>query len=301
MQDNTNIEKKQAEALSAAIDALNRGGSPETGQETELDELVRTARLVKNTSQAPAEPPQAVLEHIVNQAANTIIREKRKKRLAWGLAGLSGAVAAALLVSLLNVMPPVGPEQELAKTQQLAPTLPAEVLPPATIAKPAPEVVPAPASPADQGTKATKPEEDKIKQAADAGPQPSVGLAPSASSVPADSDTMLALAERKADVVTIDAVSKVIRQVYHQGAPDEIIITQAPKRQSNLRIAPRQPSEARGKMAARVPNESVEIKPPHRNRVTITVDDSEVTLEGAATEQELLNLSKSLTKVSVAK
>lgn len=301
MQDNTNIEKKQAEALSAAIDALNRGGSPETGQETELDELVRTARLVKNTSQAPAEPPQAVLEHIVNQAANTIIREKRKKRLAWGLTGLSGAVAAALLVSLLNVMPPVGPEQELAKTQQLAPTLPAEVLPPATIAKPAPEVVPAPASPADQGTKATKPEEDKIKQAADAGPQPSVGLAPSASSVPADSDTMLALAERKADVVTIDAVSKVIRQVYHQGAPDEIIITQAPKRQSNLRIAPRQPSEARGKMAARVPNESVEIKPPHRNRVTITVDDSEVTLEGAATEQELLNLSKSLTKVSVAK
>ncbi|SMC38055.1 hypothetical protein [Sporomusa malonica] len=302
MQDNANIEKKQAEALSAAIDALNRGVTPDASQEAELEELLLTAKLVKNAAQAPAEPPRAVLNSIVNQAANTIAQEKRKKRLAWGFAGLSGAVAAVLLVALLNVVPPVSPEQELAKSQQLAPPPPAEVTPPATIAKPSPDLLPPPASPAKQEAtpKAITPETEAIKQPTATEQLPSVGLAPSPSSVPASSDTMLALAERKADVVTIDAVSKVIRQVYHQGAPDEIIITQAPKRQSTLRIAPK-PSEAQVKMAAPVPNESVEIKPPNRNKVTITVDNSEVTLEGAATEQELLNLSKTLTKVSVAK
>ncbi|MDF2569437.1 MAG: hypothetical protein K0R55_1041 [Sporomusa sp.] len=302
VQDNANIEKRQAEALSAAIDAINRGGETDANQEAELEELLITARLVKDAAKPQAEPPQAVLDNIVNQAANTISQQKRKKRLAWGFAGLSGAVAAVLLVALLNIVPPVGPEQELAKTPPIAPSPAAEIPLPPTIANPPPNLTSpetkgqAPASPAKQesSAKTTQPGPAVATQ------PPSVALVPPTSPVPADSDTMLALAERKADVVTIDAASKIIRQVYRQGAPDEIVITQAPKRQVALRIVPNQ-SEAKVKRAAPVPNESVEIKPPNRNKVTVTVDNSEVTLEGTASEEELINLSKTLTKVSVSK
>ncbi|HWR44920.1 hypothetical protein [Sporomusa sp.] len=308
MQDNANIEKRQAEALSAAIDALNRGVTPEESQEAELKELLLTARLVKDATESPAAPPQAVLDNIVNQAANTINQEKRKKRLAWGFAGLSGAVAAVLLVALLHAMPPSIQEQELAKTPLPAPAT--EAPQPPTIAKtppnltspPAKTQAPVPVLPAKPGLEpqAVPPETGAATPPAAAAQPPSVALVPPQSPVPAASETMLALAERKADVVIIDAVSKTIRQVYHQGAPDEIIVTQAPKRQRILRTAPK-PPEARVKMAAPAPNESVEIKPPDRNKVTVTVDNTEVTLEGTATEEELLNLATTLTKVSVAK
>jgi hypothetical protein len=303
VQDNTKIEKRQAEALSAAIDALNRGVPPEESQEPELQELLLTAKLVKDASEPMLAPPPVVLDNLVNQAANTIARENRKRHRAWGFAGLTSAVAAVVLVALLQVMPPVTPEQQLVKTSPAPVT---EAPQPPTIAKTPPNLV---TPPADTRTPVlpAKPAQDSQAaqpEAADVTPpaaqEPSIALVPPQSPVPAASETMLALAERKADIVSIDAATKRIRQVYHQGAPDEIIVTQAPKIQRNLRTAP-QPPEARAKMAAPVPNESVEIKPPHRNKVTVTVDNTEVTLEGAATEEELLRLAKTLTKVSVAK
>ncbi|QDR82139.1 hypothetical protein [Sporomusa termitida] len=304
MQDNTKLEKSQAEALSAAIDALNRGMAPAESQDDEIKELLHTARLVKEASTVTmAAPPPPVLDHLVDQAASTIAREKRKRSLAWGFASVTSAVAAVVLVVMLQVMPPVTPEQQLAKTMppsadtapppapSITQTPPDLITPPADTRTPVLPAVPAPEAPAG------RPEAAEISPPADEPPR--VALMPPQSPVPAASDTMLALAERKADIVTIDAVSKTIRQVYHQGAPDEIIITQAPKIQRSLRTAPK-PPEIQMKMAAPVPNESVEIKPPDRNKVTVTVGNTEVTLEGAATEEELLNLAKTLTKVSIA-
>ena len=265
MQENTKLEKSQAEALSAAIDALNRGIAPDEGQDDEITELLHTARLVKEASGVTmAAPPPAVLEHLVDQAASTIAREKRKRKMAWGFASVTSAVAAVALVALLQVMPPVTPEQQLARTMPPAavtepPPAPSITQPPPNLITPPAEsrtpvlpVTPAPEAPAG------RPEAAAVSPAADEPPR--VALMPPQSPVPAASETMLALAERKADLVTIDAVTKTIRQVYHQGAPDEIIITQAPKIQRSLRTAPK-PPEVRAKMAAPVPNESVEIKP----------------------------------------
>ncbi len=305
MQDNTNFEKKQAEALSAAIDALNQGTVSEDGQDAELEELILTAKLVKDASQLPERPPQAVLDHIVNQAANTIVREKQKRRLAWGFASLSGAVAAVMLVALLHVVPPVTQEQELAKLPQSVPTPAVEAPQPSTIAPTPPNLISPPAKEAEKlPSAATKPPaaEPKPTEPVPVVPAqpPSVALVPPKSPVPAASETMLALADRKADVVTIDAASKIIRQIYRQGAPDEIIITQAPKQQRIMRSAP-VPPQAKMRMAAPVPNESADIKPPNKNKVKVTVDNTEVTLEGAASEEELLKLAKTLTEVSVAK
>jgi hypothetical protein len=42
------------------------------------------------------------------------------------------------------------------------------------------------------------------------------------------------------------------------------------------------------------------IKTPDRNKVTVTIDDKVVTLEGAFSQEELLTLANTLTKVSVA-
>lgn len=300
MQDNTKFEKSQAEALSAAIDALNRGMAPDESQDDELTELLHAARLVKQASTVTA-PPPAVLDHLVDQAATTIAREKRKRSLAWGFASVTSAVAAVVLVVLLQVMPPVTPEQQLART--MPPAAETEPPPAPSITQPPPDLITPPAEtrtpalPAVPEPPAGQPEAAEVAPAADEPPQ--VALMPPQSPVPAASGTMLALAERKADLVTIDAVTKTIRQVYHQGSPAEIIITQGPKTQRSLRTAPR-PPEMQMKMAAPVPNESVEIKPPGRNKVTVTIGNIEVTLEGAATEAELLSLAKTLTQVSIA-
>lgn len=304
MQDNANMDKKQAEALSAAIDALNRDVLPEDCRDGELEELILTATLVKNAGQVPDLPPQAVLDHIVNQAANTIAREKRKKRLTWGFASLSGAAAAVLLVALLNIFPPVSPERELAKAPQTEPAPAAEIPQPATIAPTPPNLTSPQGTKADTLPPATSQPPAAAPEATETAPpvpdQPHVALVPPKSPVPAASDTMLALADRKADVVTIDAATKIIRQIYRQGGPDEIIVTQAPKQQSITRSAPT-PPKAMMRMAAAVSNESADIKPPNKNKVKVTVNNTEVTLEGAATEEELLNLAKTLTEVSVAK
>ena len=300
MQDSTNMEKRQAEALSAAIDRLNQGLPLESTQEEEITELLRTAKLVKVSAKPSAVPPPAVLNHIVEQAVREIAQKKRKKRVAWGMASFGGMAAAVLLIILLHGMPPATQEPQLAKTPaQTAPTPTTEALQSPSIAKtPAtlitqPDKVPAP-SVETETTVAAQPESEA------ATPAPSVVLAldlPPAS-IPSASAVMLVLADRKADSVTIDAISKTIRQVYHQGEPDEIIITQAPKRTNEFRSVPISPPVLAKKS---IHKEIVASNLPNRNKVTVIIDNNEVTLEGAASQEELLSLAKTLTQVSVAR
>ena len=305
MQDNTNIEKRQAEALSDAIDALNKGEQPEKNQDAALAELIRTANIVKNATQPQLVPPPAILDDIVTQAAANIHQNKKKKRLTWGFASLSGAAAAVLLFLFIHTFHPGAPEQQLAKTPEPVPAPVTEAPQPPTIAKAPPDLI----TPQEKTRLPAPPVKERRERVNNVG-QPETGapsqeplgaLVPPTSTVPADSGTMLALRDRKADVVTIDAASKIIRQVYHQGAPDEIIITQAPKRQTFARAAMPKQAATQFKASAKSANESSDIKPPNRNKVTVTVEDSEVTLEGSASEDELLNLAKTMTKVSVAK
>jgi len=293
--DNDVFEKEQAELLSTAIDALNRGEMQAESQENGLQELLLIAKLVKDVALPPASPPQAVLANIVNQTANTIV-QKKKRRFARGFTGLLGAAAAILLFVFSQTMPPVSPRQELAKMPQPAPN--AEPQSPAIDKSPA-DVAKDEILASDAVQQATSHESEPIRQPPAVVQSPAIESAPPLPPVPAASgDTMLVLAERKADMVTIDSVSKVIRQVYNQGAPDEIIVTQAPKRPDALRTAP-SPSKPRAKRTMTFANESG-LTPPDRNRVTVNVGNSEVTIEGAATEEELLKLVQTLTEVSVA-
>lgn len=299
VQDNTNTEKGQAEALSAALDELNQGMTLKNTHEEELVELLRTAQLIKAAAAPPAVPPPAVRNYIVEQAAISIARAKRKKRLTWGVASFVGTAAAAvLLITLLNTLPPTAQEQQLAKSQQSVPAPAVETPQPSSIVEtpanltvpPAKDKLQASTTPDFQIT--AQPESEAIQE-------PGTALTVPSPAVPSGEGTMLALADRKADIVTIDAISKTIRQVYHQGAPDEIIITQAPKPTNTLRSVP-VPPQVQEKMA--IPREAITGKlPPNRNKVTVIIDNNEVTLEGATSQEELLSLAKTLTKVSVAR
>lgn len=296
VQDNTNAEKRQAEALSAALDELNQGMPLENAHEEELAELLRTAQFIKAAAVPPTVPPPAVRNYIVEQAAISITRAKRKKRLAWGVAGFAGTAAAVLLITFLNILPPTMQEQQLAKSPQPVPAPAIETPQPSSIVEtpsnltvpPANDKLQAAATPGSQITEPAQPASE-IQT-------PGASLAVPSPAVPAVSDTMLALADRKADIVTIDAISKTIRQVYHQGAPDEIIITQAPKPTNTFRSVP-VPPQVQEKMA--IPRKAITSTLPNRNKVTVIIDNNEVTLEGATSQEELLSLAKTLTKVSI--
>lgn len=294
MQDN--YEEQQAEALSAAIDALNRGELPDRPA-AGVAELVGIAKAVKDAGLPADAPPQAVLDNIVRQASNTLVREKQKKRQPWRWAGAASAAAAVLVAAMLQFMPPVTPERELAK----APPAPAAEQPQPPAAVPSPQVAALPPAIVEPSPAVTTSPGHADAAADSAAPAELVTLVEPESPVPAAADTMLALADLTADAVTIDAASKTIRQIYHQGTADEIIVTQAPKQQSMA--APPRPPQTKMRTAALPPGESTYAasKPPDKNKVTVIVNDLEVTLEGAATEEELLSLAERLVEIHVAK
>jgi hypothetical protein len=299
MPDDANTEKRQAEALSAAIDRLNQGLPPDNSQEEqEIAELLYTARLIKTAVHPSPAPPAGVLNHIVEQVADTIAKEKRKKRLSKAL-GFAGAIAAAAVVAFLYIGPQTTQEQQLAQHSQSLPAPAVEAPQPPTLAKAPPNLVESPTAQIEQQV----PDSDThIGAQSDMVPEysPSVALGLSPSPMPADGETMLALADRKADIVIVDAVSKTIRQVYRKGAPDEIILTQAPKPQNVLRSAVTPPAAKQNKLMVAREAIDAKIKTPDRNKVTVTIDDKVVTLEGALSQEELLALANTLTKVSVA-
>lgn len=303
VKNNTDHESEQAEALSAAIDGLNRGVILSDIQDAEVAELVSIVKLVKDASQVTGAVPQEVLDNIVKQASTNITRNKQKKRQAWRLAGISGAVAAVLVAAVLRLLPPVAPEQELAKAPQIAPS-PVEEMAQNSVVLQAAPTIPSPAATITEQEPliAAKPPilvpENKTTEST----TELIVLAESQPSDAAAGETMLALADRVADAITIDAASKTIRQIYQQGTPHEIIVTQAPKQQ-NSSAAHSLPSQPKMRMAVAPSGELADAasKPPNKNKVTVIINNTEVTLEGAATEAELLSLAETLIEVNVTK
>lgn len=295
--DTENREKRQAELLSAAIDNLNQGLPLDDGQEDEdVAELLSTVNLIKLA--APLAPPPAVLQHIVEESASAIAREKRKKRLQRILTGFTGVAAAAAVAAFLYIMPPTTQELQMAKQPQPVPSPTVELPQPAVITNPPPSLTEPSVSP----EKSQRASESKVVQTEEppSQPSPSVVLGLPAPTTPAKTETMLALADRKIDSVTIDSVSNTIRQIYRKGAPDEIILTQAPKRAEVLQAAEPNPPGIQAKRAVVREKVDMKIKAPDRNKITVTVGDKEVTLEGALSREELLKLADTLTNVNIA-
>ena len=287
----THTEDKKLAALSAAIDAVNRGERPD-GADNEIRELAAVAAVLKRTGPPPV---------IVSSLAETLSVElaaKRKRRWLWLTSGAAGTAAAAILVVALNLNPsaPAPPPMVIPPAGSVViESIPAN--PPADVAKS--ETPPAPkeqtvkeAAPAvrDQVAAATKEKrtmlakEEKAVQPVDAADEKAV----TAQKAPAVA--FLAWPGRQPDAVTTDKSGASVRQVYGTGGDGEVIITQ---RVTN-RVAMAPAGEARMSTLADGDPPSGKKAGGKTNRVTATVKGYVVTVEGSQSEEDLWKIAQSL-------
>ncbi len=259
--------------LSAAIDALNRGVKPDSGDQ-EIQELARVALLLKQ-----AGPPQDVVAGLVDKLSAELAAKKRRRRL-WLTSGAAGTAAAALLIFALNSGPAVTPP---APTLPLGGSVVIESIPArqqATADKAA-ENAPAaerPAKPAVAREEAAPPQERQAAAAADGdrdGQRTMLAKAP-LKAAEQQGTPYLVWSGHQPDEVAVDRETATVRQVYGHG-DDAIVITQ--------RAA--SATEAEGAAAFSAGQGKV-------RRVTMAVKGWVVTVEGNLTEAELAKIAQAM-------
>ncbi len=283
--------------LSKALDAVNRGEQP-GGNDEEIKELAAVAQLVRRSG-----PPPDIVAGLADTLSAELTARKKRRRL-WLSSGAAGTAAAALLVFALNTGPSAPPQAPMTvppagsvviqtvpqavpeaagKTEEAQPAKP-----PPTAAK---ETAPAPAAKEAAPAPAVK----------EAAPAPDKPAAVAADNVQAKQRTMLArVAEKstekavneaetapaflvwpghKPDAATIDKDTDTVRQVYGSGE-SRIVITQQPA----------------GGAAAAAKDEAAKSVGAERktNRVTLTVRNFVVTVEGSLSMDELQKIARSL-------
>lgn len=287
--------------LSKALDAVNRGEQP-GGNDEEIKELAAVAQLVRRSG-----PPPDIVTGLADTLSAELTARKKRRRL-WLSSGAAGTAAAALLVFVLNTGPSAPPQAPMTvppagsvviqtvpqavpeaagKTEEAQPAKP-PAKPPTTVAK---EIAPAPAAK----------EAAPAQSAPEKTPAPERPAAVAADNVQAKQRTMLArVAEKstekavneaetapaflvwpghKPDAATIDKDTDTVRQVYGSGE-SRIVITQQPA----------------GGAAAAAKDEAAKSVGAERktNRVTLTVRNFVVTVEGSLPMDELQKIARSL-------
>ena len=103
----------------------------------------------------------------------------------------------------------------------------------------------------------------------------------------ADSLVPLKLPGRSPDSITQDSADS-IRQVFNTGTPQELVISQRklPTGQKNAAVHSEQ--------AATRDTKNYSVGPPGPNKLTVTINGQEVTLEGRQSLEELAELAKTL-------
>ncbi len=295
-------ENEKLTELSAALDALNRGEQPDGGDE-ETKELAEVAFLLKRTG-----PPPAVMAGLVDKLGEELAAKRKRRRL-WLTSGAAGTAAAAMLVFAFNLGPSAPPQPQL--TIPPAGSVVIESIPAPQAADSAAEVAKAdkakddsaaakrPAQTADTAPASVReaappPAQDRPVAAAADGSRSEQRLmmakapekapekaADKLAKVPAAG--YLAWPGRQPDEVTVDKATATIRQVYGRGDA-AIVITQG--------AAPGV-AKARAYAGADVPAD-VSAAKGKTNRVTLTVKDTVVTVEGNLPEDELQKIARSL-------
>lgn len=294
-------ENEKLTELSAALDALNRGELPDGGNE-ETKELAEVALLLKRIG-----PPPAMMAGLVDKLADELAARRKRRRL-WLTSGAAGTAAAAMLVFAFNLGPSAPPQ-------------PQRTIPPAGSV--VIESIPAPQAAADSAAGAAKADKEKDEVAtakrmppsADTAPAPVREQAPPVQDRPvaAAADTgrkeqrtmlarvlekaperpadkpaqaagLLAWPGRQPDETTVDKEAATVRQVYGHG-DEAIVITQRAGRADG--------AQASAFAAAESPADNVAGK-RKTNRVTVTIKDTIVTVEGNLPEDELQKIARSL-------
>ena len=312
----------KTEDLSAALDRLNSGQTTQSNDQ-EISELLEVAALLRN-SDLPAKPPAHILSASVEQATSGLHAQTKRRRMPWVYSGLLGAAAALLVFFGLHgtpeiqdiaqqtmpaAVPQANPSEKTAPTnttsssdaksdaKSAAPVAPMEkprsgplqakpAAPNAPAAPPAatPSITPPAAKP--PAPVQPVPAEARAERAA---PSMKSAIPPAAPKEKATADSLvpLKLPGRSPDSITQDSADS-IRQVFNTGTPQELVISQRklPTGQKNAAVQSEQ--------AATRDTKNYSVGPPGPNKLTVTINGQEVTLEGRQSLEELAELAKKL-------
>ena len=312
----------KTEDLSAALDRLNSGQTSQSNDQ-EISELLEVAALLRN-SDLPAKPPAHILSASVEQATSGLHAQTKRRRMPWVYSGLLGAAAALLVFFGLHgtpeiqdiaqqtmpaAVPQANPSEKTAPTnttsssdaksdaKSAAPVAPMEkprsgplqakpAAPNAPAAPPAatPSITPPAAKP--PAPVQPVPAEARAERAA---PSLKSAIPPVAPQEKATADRLvpLKLPGRTPDTITQDSADN-IRQVFNTGTPQELVISQRklPTGQKNAAVHSEQ--------AATRDTKNYSVGPPGPNKLTVTINGQEVTLEGRQSLEELAELAKTL-------
>ena len=303
----------KTEELSAALDRLNSGQTSQSNDQ-EISELLEVAALLRN-SDLPAKPPAHILSASVEQATSGLHAQTKRRRMPWVYSGLLGAAAALLVFFGLHgtpeiqdiaqqtmpaAVPQANPSEKTAPTnttsssdaksdaKSAAPVAPMEKPRSGPLqAKPAAPNAPAATPPAKPPAPVQPvPAEARAERAA---PSLKSAIPPAVPKEKATADRLvpLKLPGRTPDTITQDSADN-IRQVFNTGTPQELVISQRklPTGQKNAAVHSEQ--------AATRDTKNYSVGPPGPNKLTVTINGQEVTLEGRQSLEELAELAKTL-------
>ena len=312
----------KTEELSAALDRLNSGQTTQSNDQ-EISDLLEVAALLRN-SDLPAKPPAHILSASVEQATAGLNAQPKRRRMPWVYSGLLGAAAALLVFFGLHGTPEIQDIAQQTMPASVPQTNPSEKTAPANTtsssdaksdaksessvappekprsgplqAKPAAPNAPAapPAATPSITPPAAKPPapvqpvpaEARAERAA---PSLKSAIPPVAPQEKATADRLvpLKLPGRTPDTITQDSADN-IRQVFNTGTPQELVISQRklPTGQKNAAVHSEQ--------AATRDTKNYSVGPPGPNKLTVTINGQEVTLEGRQSLEELAELAKTL-------
>ena len=304
--------KKTTEELSVALDQLNCGRIAESNDQ-EIKELLEIAVLLRNAN-LPVQPPEHLLTASVERAAAGLATHKASRRNPWLYSGLLGAAAALLVFAGIHGFPSIqeAVQQTTPPTQSEAATPPVSEVKQAPaaekVAKPQSPVVTRPESPVPAPRLAAAPDRQIVANSPGVTPTPpptaprqpvpappearaELDARPSLKSAPATSAPLptLQLAGRTPDSIIQDIAGGSIRQVFNAGTPQELIITQRRLPQMEKGAALHSKSQAAPETARKYSAGATNL-----NKVVVTINGQEVTLEGRQTIDELAALAKSL-------
>ena len=312
----------KTEELSVALDRLNSGQTTQSNDQ-EISDLLEVAALLRN-SDLPAKPPAHILSASVEQATAGLHAQTKRRRMPWVYSGLLGAAAALLVFFGLHGTPEIQDIAQQTMPASVPQTNPSEKTAPANTtsssdaksdaksessvappekprsgplqAKPAAPNAPAapPAATPSITPPAAKPPapvqpvpaEARAERAA---PSLKSAIPPVAPQEKATADRLvpLKLPGRTPDTITQDSADN-IRQVFNTGTPQELVISQRklPTGQKNAAVQSEQ--------AATRDTKNYSVGPPGPNKLTVTINGQEVTLEGRQSLEELAELAKTL-------
>jgi hypothetical protein len=289
----------KTEELSTALDRLNSGQTIQSNDQ-EISELLEVAALLRN-SDLPAKPPAHILSASVEQATAGLHAQTKRRHMPWVYSGLLGAAAALLVFFGLHGTPEI---QDIAQQ-----TMPATV----PQANPSEKTAPAnPTSSSDAKSDAKSsipvalpekprsgplqakptapvqpvPAEARAERAAPSLKSAIPPVAPKGKATP-DSLVPLKLPGRTPDSIAQESADS-IRQVFNAGTPQELVISQR-KLTTGQKKAAMQSEQAATKDA-----KNYSVGPTGPNKLTVTINGQEVTLEGRQSLEELAELAKKL-------